>query len=227
MAPARKAKKKPASKKAASRKKTGTSKAKKAASKKKPASKAATKKTAKKKAPAKKTARKAAAKKPAAGKKEAAASKKAGARKAEPRRARRAPAIRSRKAAETSGMHAALGGDSVRKSKHGQKWTCFACGKKFYDLNAPEPICPSCGANQLDKPKETAPAAPKPAKKASGRSRDARSLAPYLDDDDGSTRKESLSSEEMELEFGGVAGDDDLGEAFDDDSVVLDTVEED
>jgi len=42
----------------------------------------------------------------------------------------------------------------------GKKWTCFACGAKFYDFNKPESICPKCGANQKE-----APAKPKAAKK--------------------------------------------------------------
>lgn len=38
------------------------------------------------------------------------------------------------------------------KSKLGNRYTCYECGKKFYDLNKPEPVCPSCGANQFDDP---------------------------------------------------------------------------
>ncbi len=34
----------------------------------------------------------------------------------------------------------------------GKKHTCYACGKKFYDLNKPQAICPSCGADQKSKP---------------------------------------------------------------------------
>lgn len=34
----------------------------------------------------------------------------------------------------------------------GKKYTCYACGKKFYDLNRPQAICPSCGADQKSKP---------------------------------------------------------------------------
>ena len=32
----------------------------------------------------------------------------------------------------------------------GNKWECFSCGVKFYDLGRHEPICPKCGANQKD-----------------------------------------------------------------------------
>ena len=38
------------------------------------------------------------------------------------------------------------------KSKLGNRFRCYECGKKFYDLNKPEPICPTCGANQLEDP---------------------------------------------------------------------------
>ena len=38
------------------------------------------------------------------------------------------------------------------KSKLGTRFTCYECSKKFYDLNKPEPICPTCGANQLEDP---------------------------------------------------------------------------
>lgn len=35
---------------------------------------------------------------------------------------------------------------------YGTKYRCFQCGTKFYDLHRPEPICPSCKANQKDAP---------------------------------------------------------------------------
>jgi uncharacterized protein (TIGR02300 family) len=38
------------------------------------------------------------------------------------------------------------------KSKLGARYTCYTCGKKFYDLNKPDPVCPSCDANQFDDP---------------------------------------------------------------------------
>jgi len=38
------------------------------------------------------------------------------------------------------------------KSKLGTRYTCYTCSKKFYDLNKPDPVCPSCGANQFDDP---------------------------------------------------------------------------
>ena len=34
----------------------------------------------------------------------------------------------------------------------GQKFTCFKCECKFYDLGAPSPNCPRCGADQRESP---------------------------------------------------------------------------
>lgn len=46
------------------------------------------------------------------------------------------------------------------KSPHGKRHTCWSCGKKFYDMNKEEAVCPSCGKNQAEAPdavKEKAP----------------------------------------------------------------------
>jgi len=32
----------------------------------------------------------------------------------------------------------------------GNKFECYNCGTRFYDLGKPESICPKCGANQKD-----------------------------------------------------------------------------
>lgn len=32
----------------------------------------------------------------------------------------------------------------------GNKFVCFKCSTKFYDLKKPDPICPKCGADQRD-----------------------------------------------------------------------------
>ena len=36
----------------------------------------------------------------------------------------------------------------------GNKYECFSCGAKFYDMGRPDPICPKCGANQKDARKQ-------------------------------------------------------------------------
>ena len=42
--------------------------------------------------------------------------------------------------------------EAARKIRLGQKWTCYSCTKKFYDLQKAPPVCPSCNANQEDRP---------------------------------------------------------------------------
>lgn len=34
----------------------------------------------------------------------------------------------------------------------GNKFVCFKCSTKFYDLKKPDPLCPKCGADQRDVP---------------------------------------------------------------------------
>jgi hypothetical protein len=36
----------------------------------------------------------------------------------------------------------------------GEKYVCFSCGAKFYDLGKPEPKCPKCGADQREAPRQ-------------------------------------------------------------------------
>jgi uncharacterized protein (TIGR02300 family) len=36
----------------------------------------------------------------------------------------------------------------MSKSKLGTKFECYNCGTKFYDLGKPNPVCPSCLADQ-------------------------------------------------------------------------------
>ena len=222
MAPARKSTKKAATRKTKSKassrkapakasKKTSTRKS---ASKKATSRKAAPKKSAPKKkavSKASKTA-KAAPKKKAAAKAPKAAPGKAKAKSspkdskaAQPagRGGRRAPAIRSRKKKQPHVKPPALEGTpSALQSKLGNKWACYGCGAKFYDLNQPEPLCPRCGADQREKPKD-APTPPPPR----ATKREPRSLAPYLDDDDAATRNESLTSDDLELDLGGASDD--------------------
>jgi len=38
------------------------------------------------------------------------------------------------------------------KASLGTRFSCYECGKKFYDLNRPEPTCPACGADQREDP---------------------------------------------------------------------------
>lgn len=43
--------------------------------------------------------------------------------------------------------------------KLGNKFECYNCGTKFYDLGKPDPICPKCGADQKNAQQAESPAA--------------------------------------------------------------------
>jgi uncharacterized protein (TIGR02300 family) len=45
----------------------------------------------------------------------------------------------------------------------GNKFICFKCNTKFYDMKKPDPVCPKCGSDQRESP------ANKPAEKGRGR----------------------------------------------------------
>jgi len=40
----------------------------------------------------------------------------------------------------------------IDKEKLGQRYSCFECGVKFYDLNRPKAVCPDCEADQSTAP---------------------------------------------------------------------------
>ena len=84
------------------------------------------------------------------------------------------------------------------RSKLGNKWECFSCGAKFYDLNKPEPLCPKCEANQLERPKATREVKPRAAPRAT---RATRAMAPLLDEDEDAM---VVKKEELDLGVGGV-----------------------
>ncbi|TDI94767.1 MAG: TIGR02300 family protein [Deltaproteobacteria bacterium] len=41
---------------------------------------------------------------------------------------------------------------NAKRVKLGQRWVCYACAARFYDLNSPEPVCPKCKADQRESP---------------------------------------------------------------------------
>ncbi len=45
----------------------------------------------------------------------------------------------------------------AKKVKLGQRWVCYECAARFYDLNRPEPLCPKCKADQRESPAFTKP----------------------------------------------------------------------
>ena len=186
----KKTSKKPAAKKSAPAKKKTTA-TKKAAAKKKTTAKKAT-------APASRgTAKKATAKKASAAATRKPAKKKAATGKKAPAAVAPEPA-----APPTPGRAViAFSGSDVR-SKLGEKYTCFACGAAFYDLGRDDKVCPKCGANQADKPKEGSqptPSAPRSTRRA------ARPMAPLLEEDDDAVRY----NEEFDLGIQENGGDED------------------
>ena len=34
----------------------------------------------------------------------------------------------------------------------GQKFVCYKCTTKFYDMKKPDPVCPKCGSDQRESP---------------------------------------------------------------------------
>ena len=34
----------------------------------------------------------------------------------------------------------------------GNRFVCFKCSTKFYDMKKPDPLCPKCGADQRESP---------------------------------------------------------------------------
>ena len=39
----------------------------------------------------------------------------------------------------------------------GNKFVCFKCSTKFYDMKKPDPVCPKCGTDQRESPALKAP----------------------------------------------------------------------
>jgi hypothetical protein len=101
------------------------------------------------------------------------------------------------------------------RSGLGSKWECFSCGAKFYDLNKPEPLCPKCGANQLERPKAGPQVKPPSPPRAS------RPMAPLLDEDEDAM---VVSREELDLGVPGV--DEAVGEFIDADESEEDSADE-
>lgn len=184
---------------AVAKKKTATPKRKTSKSAGKKAARKTASGTATKKAPARKATAKApsAKKAPSATKapsaKKAPVSKKASASKATAKKTRKKAAAPV--AAElddsppplpTPGRAVVVFSGTKEHNKLGEKWTCFSCGARFYDLGRDDKRCPKCGADQADKPKEGGTPAPKPAKRKTRRA--ARPMAPLLEEDDDAVR---------------------------------------
>ena len=89
--------------------------------------------------------------------------------------------------------------DPERKSRLGNKWACYSCGAKFYDLNKPEPFCPKCGADQRESP--VFDAKPKRLRKKPARkSKLPASLPGGLDDDEIPAQPEAAEPDSIDLD---------------------------
>jgi len=104
------------------------------------------------------------------------------------------------------------------RSRLGAKWECFSCGAKFYDLNRPEPLCPKCGANQLDRPKLVPKAKPPPP----APSRSTRAMAPLLEDEE-----DAMVVENDDIDLGVAGVDEAVGDFIDTGEADDDSIDED
>jgi uncharacterized protein (TIGR02300 family) len=97
---------------------------------------------------------------------------------------------------------------AAKKAKLGNKWVCYSCQAKFYDMNKADPNCPKCGADQrqspaFEKPKRSrakkaaAPAAPKKAVKPPPPIEEGEDLDTPIDAED-------IGFEDIEIEDGGI-----------------------
>ncbi|MED5370907.1 MAG: FYDLN acid domain-containing protein [Myxococcota bacterium] len=90
------------------------------------------------------------------------------------------------------------------KALLGTRFTCYECGAKFYDMNKPEAICPSCGADQANDPN------PDPIEmlKASKRSRRSKTKASSVDESSVETPNLDDSEDGLDVDD----DDDDMGD---------------
>jgi uncharacterized protein (TIGR02300 family) len=82
----------------------------------------------------------------------------------------------------------------------GNKFVCFKCGTKFYDLKKPEPVCPKCGSDQRESP------ALKPATETK-RSRLQAVSKPLVPEQE---EEEAGAADEEEAELESVESDEDM-----------------
>jgi uncharacterized protein (TIGR02300 family) len=75
----------------------------------------------------------------------------------------------------------------------GNKFVCFKCATKFYDMKKPDPICPKCGTDQRESP------ALRPAPEGGKRSRLA-SVPKVVEPVDLGDEPEPVADEESEIE---------------------------
>lgn len=96
----------------------------------------------------------------------------------------------------------------------GERYTCYSCSTKFYDLHRPTPTCPKCGADQREDPAlKAAKPAPPPRRAPARPPRPRRPSRAVANDDDAEPRARRKTGDDDEF-------DDDFsddGDDFDDD----------
>jgi hypothetical protein len=94
----------------------------------------------------------------------------------------------------------------------GEKYVCYSCGAKFYDLGKPEPRCPKCGADQREAPRQTKVRAPVPAAEVEERPVKRSRL---LDEDDDEiavdVEADTETDDDLDLGLGVVDDGEDFG----------------
>ena len=98
------------------------------------------------------------------------------------------------------------------KAQLGNRYTCYQCGCKFYDLNRPIPTCPECSADQREAPLRDIKALLK-----SGKRRPAREDDELVEDDLALDDEEG--EEEDDDEGLGLLGDDEDEEPADEEDM--------
>ena len=93
--------------------------------------------------------------------------------------------------------------------KLGNKYDCYSCGTKFYDLGKAEPICPKCAANQKDASQNESTAAPSKRKRKVD-------TAKVVDIDEVESPIADISDDEM---VGPDLEDDDIGDDDEDEDL--------
>jgi uncharacterized protein (TIGR02300 family) len=87
----------------------------------------------------------------------------------------------------------------MAKKVLGNKYVCYQCGCKFYDLGRPQPLCPKCGADQNEAQKKDPVAAVKAATPASvGPRLRGRGRRPAADEGDSFEVEEPFSDDDTE-----------------------------
>jgi uncharacterized protein (TIGR02300 family) len=99
--------------------------------------------------------------------------------------------------------------------KLGNKYDCYNCGTKFYDLGKAEPICPKCGANQKDAVSSESPSSGQ----ASRRRRKADVAKPIdIEEDEAPIEAEIADDEMVEPELADADLDAEEEEEIDDEA---------